>query len=292
MGNTYNELKLLFPNWSAEYHSRGNEMDNNTLDLIFEEGLLLWYIKDCSVTFPKRIRYNKEKISYSELKVLYEMLCFLKIDDKISNELLETLRFKNYQQIYSNKILHKIHNMKDKTLYECMSFDGYARSNGLTNEIVNLIEIVEDKLSGIKEIFGDFPRTKIRKDIREKTNIIEFGIAFQRWKIILEKMQTHISLAKGEWSHRMYSIDNMLEHLQEYIYHRVCEIMNGFTETLNTNEIKYYNNAIDSRQLCKGIYKKLCDIVLDELHPINSRVNDGMIFSQYQFEFLDDLFTK
>jgi hypothetical protein len=82
-------------------------------------------------------------------------------------------------------------------------------------------------------------------DIIEKKNIIKMGIVFQRWKIILEKIENHILGKNDKYMHNMFAISTFLDIIQLIIYHHIKYYIKIFNDALNQNNIDLFDNILN-----------------------------------------------
>jgi hypothetical protein len=86
---------------------------------------------------------------------------------------------------------------------------------------------------------------KIIYDTIEKTNIIKIGVVFQRWKIILEKIEVHVLGKNDDYMHKMYSISKFLDIIQLIIYHHIKYYVKIFNDALTQNNIKLFDDILN-----------------------------------------------
>jgi hypothetical protein len=220
-GNNYILLKRINENWSSELHRSGNVMDNEKLSLIAKEGIIRWYCDHC---------LDNLDLDYpviSRLTILRN-----KIEDIHFYDWINIIKFANFfnieRIIFSDYIFNKgwkfhfINNKFPKNFeYNFMSMGKIILLHYSREIIVQLIDEIIKNAQLIKSYYEN--ETLFQTFFEKNKDIINFGIAFQRLKIILEKMpiksltnDTNIesSLANPD----IYKFDKLCDDIQECIY--------------------------------------------------------------------------
>lgn len=218
-GRTYVELKSAYPNWSRDLHGMGNYLSDDKLQLIFDEGLLLWYIKYETVYPNSYVPNSVDSITFYEFKSLIKIALRYKIS--VPEELIEIYSYDNYQMVYFRKYLINAKSIASVKVNECISFKGMIAFEGYHSTIESILEQVKFRTNNILTHFSGNFVTGIRDLIIKHTAVSKLGLVFQRWKVVLEKMSEHVSQMGEEYGKKMYKIDLLLERLQELIYNQV-----------------------------------------------------------------------
>lgn len=274
-GMTYSELKNEYPNWSKALHENGNVLETDDLKKIFCRGLLLWYIRYClkkvGLTAFDNIDNNVYS-SYYEIKQL--IIFFSEIDKQIVNQkLLDLTQYKSYQELM----------LTDKTNL-CASFKKYIIKHNLAKD-VDLLILEKKKYDEI--YFNITSGIKLEQFIYYElltTRLVKLGIAFQRWKIILEKMCEYKNNEDDTYLKNIYLIDKFLEILQEMILHEIKTYINKIKKMFgceincsNKKNIIYeaiFDVLEKSDILIEKVYKpeKICDQVLNIINSFFEKI--------------------
>ena len=221
LGSEYKLLSSYNPDWGHQLHSKGNTLDNDFLAFIAKEGLIRWY---CNYIF-----YNKLDIDYNAL----QRITYLKsnIDDMSYYDWINIIKLCKYLKIENNIFSDynflsgwKYNFIRDK--FACNK-EYYFISMGKIikihyNDEINLVlNNLLEKLIDIKHYYKN--NSIFETFLHDNPDIINFGIAFQRLKIVLEKMPVknltnNNSLICSLVNPDIYKFDKLCDDIQECIY--------------------------------------------------------------------------
>lgn len=273
-GNTYIELKREYPNWSKDLHEKGHILPIDDLQNIFCRGLLLWYIRYClkHTGLNLFVDMNKKYTSFHEIITLINF--FNEINPIIVDQsLIEILKYDCYQSLM----------LTDK-IKPCSSFKDYTIRHNLSNSINKLVnektryEEIHKKICKEKSIETFIYDTLIC------TPIAKLGIAFQRWKIVLEQMCSTSKDKDDMYMRNVYIVDKFLILIQEMILLGVKIYVDKLKYTFMMCDVETYesNKIFDSNIYSDSVYLNIfeeieqsCRLVEQVIDPEN--INDDLI---------------
>lgn len=200
-GYTYIELKKEYPNWSKDLHENGHILEMSKLKIIFVRGLLLWNIRYCLRSFGLDTFNNNNHYTFYDAMSLIKF-CIVIDNIVVDSRLINLLNYRSYQSLM----------MTDK-INQSPSFATYIKRHNLCTPLNVLI----DEKQRYTKLFEE---TSLENQIYQKlieTHIVKFGIVFQRWKIVLEKMYDCRKGKDDEYTKKIYLIDKFLVAVQEII---------------------------------------------------------------------------
>lgn len=240
LGNDYNELKIMYPDWSNDLHKYGHYLTNDKLELIATEGIIRWYLKE-STPFDIDYNYfdilyfyeNPEKISY------YDMIAMIKMSKMNGIEcFMDDLKYNTkYEFMIKNKI---------DSIYFTRKFGYYLCQNYDKQSIITFVKKLYSSIRFRRDYFmmGSF----YEYFLYTYPHIKKWGIIFQKYKIILEK----ITILNHQ---NIYKTDMFVENIQQYIYTLIIKYIENFMisdksiiilenqEKFNNEKyLKYYKN--------------------------------------------------
>lgn len=234
-GNDYKLLKRMNENWAKELHQSGNIMENEKLLIIAKEGIIRWYcdisISNLDLDFPAidRLSYliNKiEDINFYDWVNIIKFTNFFNIERSI---------FSDYPFNKGWKF-HFINNKFPKNSeYNFISMGKIILSHYSKEIVQNLISEILKNLELIQNYYEN--KTLFDTFINKNSEIINFGIAFQRIKIVLEKMpikslSNDTSIQSSTANPDIYKFDKLCDDIQESMY---SWIKNYFSNLGNKN---------------------------------------------------------
>jgi hypothetical protein len=277
-GRTYTELNTNMPYWGILLHNNGNRMPENELEFIFENGLLLWYIRYFTDVIIELINFKHEDL---EIEInnpsFYHFKKYSDIAIKIGYDLPDSLQvlynYSNYQDLLHNKSYYR-HISFNMYIIDSEMFDNYV---DLLNYIYNNREISIQKLIKSKILnkidLKKINQTKIISHEIDIINIIKdthsiilrYGIIFQRWKVVVEKLVriSRIVESGTNITNSIIIIDRILTRIQEMIFYHVRTICYEYIEkNIMSNElIEKEINLPDIYE--KRVYKIILKLIED-----------------------------
>ena len=261
LGDDYNLLKSYNPDWGRQLHSSGNTLDNEVLELIAKEGIIRWYCKYSignylDLDYPAVIKIdilknNIKDVTYYDWVNIVKLCKYFEIDNPFFTEFnfCKGWKFNFIQDRFPKKLEYYQIPMGKILLTE------YPE-----NDIKILLAQVNERLKEIKyyyyhgSIFDTF--------LKENPEIINFGIAFQRLKIVLEKMPV-ISICAGAPESSLanpdiYKFDKLCDDIQECIY----------------SWIKSYFDEIKNNEIVPKISKENVEIDYSKVELFLNKIED------------------
>lgn len=259
LGRNYTELTEIYRDWSFDLHKFGNILSSDKLKIIFSKGLMLWYIQ---YYLKKNGLYdNTTKITHiADFYDFYIIMSFLK---KINHNILKT--FPSVLLQLSDYYNYQIAFIKMKL--ESYRFMNFIEQNNYNEYLHKISEIINEQCNKIKKICEDKSLSEFCYSILDNTIVVRLGIVFQRWKIVLEKMNNVAKDKNDEFMKSMYVIDKLLNKIQEIICTYVNDLVNEII-----NSIEYcYDNKIKLNEspewiTSNGDYIKIIKIMHDDNH--------------------------
>ncbi len=246
-GQEYNELKQIMPDWARILHITGNVLSEDKLELIFTQGLLIWYIKQIVSNYGLSTS-TSTSISFHDVLASFKLVETIKPD--IINEIPKTLtRIANYKSFQD---------FNQKNGYKYESFNSYLTQHELLTETERLLNIhnniVTSKIADIislreTDIMIQLNQSKQLNIINDYllqtilyTPIKHMGIVFQRWKIILEKLSKHYTNSQSDKNDKiLYHIDDFLQKLQSIIYYHTKYVITCFIKYNISDFLQNFN---------------------------------------------------
>ncbi len=239
-GREFFWLKSIYPIWSDDLHKRGNILSNSKLAIMAKYGIIKWYMDNES---PYDIHYpyieyinnfidNPRKIQWYDflqlLKVAKHHKIHLSITDKYNFQGIK----KSYQKFLDDHF--QTYNSKSVITTDNTNYYKYIKqpfSYFLLENVryANLIDFLQKILYHIeKRNYWFTNRCIFDTFLADYPQIIKWGIIYQKFKVILEKM--------SYMKHKdIYKIDSFVDKVQKCIYSLVFHYMN----TLINNDSKY-----------------------------------------------------
>jgi len=237
MGGEYYDLKNIYPTWSSDLHDKGNFIENDKLKIISEYGLIKWYFKKLSII---DIDYNYNNledfinnphtVSFYDLKAIFKLGKYFNIQNKYLSRLkLDKYDFK-YQYLFNNL------NQNNKNSNS--SFVSHIIDNMGIDVFKNYLVNIYTEYIKYKEFFNN--KSLFNNFIKTYPKIIDWGIIYHKFKIILEKIIKN--------NHKdIYLVDRFLDTVQQYIYTLIVKYIENML--LNKNCDIYIKDEED-------LYKK------------------------------------
>lgn len=262
LGIDYKYLTNLYPSWAQELHTVGNILPNSKLEPIAIHGIIRWYMEQKSpydIDYPYR-RNISRFIKNHKLITFYD---FIKLYTVYTFHQLNFTYFdfdKKYQTKYSF-LLEEYYLRKLPKHIDNESFSKYCikpfyyfliDKMGLNNlieflKIVNCLIDTKNSWFEHDTIFDTF--------LIKNPEVKKWGIIFQRFKIIVEKM--------------------------EYIKHKDIYKLNNFVELVQSllyTTIYYYIECSNKITIEHPIILKLMDDRLLKPYPTQTLINDDFNF--------------
>ena len=268
LGGDYELLKAYNPDWGKQLHNSGNIMDNELLELIAKEGLIRWYCKyivglnlDIDYTAITRIDYIKNNPTDV---TFYDWINIVKLCNHFN--ITRTI-FPAYSFTKGWKFEFIQNNFPKNLEYYQLRMGQIILEKYSEIEIKNLLHEINDRLKEIKiyyyhgSIFDTF--------LKENPDILNFGIAFQRLKIVLEKMPVicmsnkdipQSSLVNPD----IYKFDKLCDDIQGCIYSWIKSYFQQIKNNENIPKISKENVEIDYSKV-KLFLNKIEDIEIHKL---------------------------
>lgn len=257
LGITYTELRSVMSNWSYKLHTKGHIMEESELGMIFEKGILTWYVKYFMNKVSMILNLSKTKqdteINNPTFWRFKQYCEFAKaIDYKFPNSFKIIMQYPNYQKYIINNNC-KYSSFKE-WLYETQSMEDYnillefvhINQNKIIESMINNEKIIKN----VNDINDYISSCNLNIDdiidiinINYK-NVIDMGIIFQRWKIIIEKIQGIAEskiddILEKSISINLITLDRLITRLQEMIFHMVKYIcLDIIIQNINGDKIK------------------------------------------------------
>jgi hypothetical protein len=217
-GREYKELFGINPNWARELHQKGNIMLPNELETIAVDGLIRWYCKkinnDFDVDYPlfqriESIKKNILDLSYYDWVNICHICRIFKIRRSIFGDY-------NFNTGWKFEFVNTKF-PKELDLHP-MIFPKIIIRKYSEKELYDFISYVSDEIKSIEPFFAN--GSIFKTFIVNNPNIIEFGISFQRIKILVEKMQVVAVDVRetSEFNPDIYKFDKFCDDIQECIY--------------------------------------------------------------------------
>ena len=86
----------------------------------------------------------------------------------------------------------------------------------------------------------------INNGLEKNGIILKIGIVFQRWKIILEKLDSNVIGKDNIYMNNMYSISKFLDIIQLLIFHHIKFYIKILNDALTQNNIDIFDNILDT----------------------------------------------
>ncbi len=236
LGDDYKLLKSYNPDWGRQLHSSGNTLDNEILELIAKEGIIRWYcnyiVGNLDLDYPAIIKMdtlknNIKDITYYDWVNIVKLCKYFKIDNPFFTEF-------NFSKGWKFNFIQD--RFPKKLEYYQIPMGKILLSEYSENDIKNLLAEVNVRLKELKYYY--YHGTIFDTFLKENSEIINFGIAFQRLKIVLEKMPViTMTLETPESSlvnPDIYKFDKLCDDIQECIY---SWIKSYFTEIRNNETV-------------------------------------------------------
>lgn len=245
-GYQYYILKDLIPDWSYKLHTFGNTLSNKVLETIAVEGIIRWYFNNIKIDIDYNPHIfldfldNPQKICFFHIKKIIEFGNIF----GIKNDYLKNLKLEDYETKYEF-ITKNIIDNDSKQFYILKPFGYYICDNC---DIKSYLKNIYDE---INKRFYFFENGSFFKTFLSKYNKIKsWGIIFQKFKIILEKLACikHTDI---------YIIDKFVETIQKYIFTLVIKYSENFM-IIETKNITLKNEEIFNCTKYLDKYENIC----------------------------------
>jgi hypothetical protein len=201
----------------------------------------LWNIRHC-LRKAGLNAFNdiKECTKFYDFKSIINF--FMEVEPDVTNKkLLDIAKYDNYQMLM----------LTDKKDI-CASFKDYSVKHLLIDDINTLLTRKEKYNKIYDQICegGNTFEVIVYKHLLE-TVVVRLGIAFQRWKIILEKMCDSAKEKNDPYMKAVYCVDKLLTNLQEMIMLYVKHIVNLIKLSFTLEDVSIFN---DNCKVIPNIY--------------------------------------
>ena len=274
-GRTYHELKGIYPNWAQELHDQGHVLDNDKLQTIFNEGLLLWYIKKECAPMHTTAQININTIKYYDFKGLLVIARKFGID--VPATLVPFENFGSFQQYKSSLYMYMGIKLRHGEHYDYMSFASLARTE-LLDDLTQLVTSIQEHCTNIMEHFGGDVIRGIQQLVIAHTELPKLGLIFQRFKVVLEKIEK-LDVRTEEHVANMYKIDKLLELLQELMVSRIRRIVEGAENVILTGNFEELEIVLYDRTAYTGIYEFIFMATTGDESVLFHPVSDAVIMT-------------
>lgn len=245
-GHNYYILKSIMPEWSHKLHTYGNTLPNEELETIAVEGLIRWYFNNIKINIDYnphillKFLDNPEQITFYDIKKIIEFGNFFGIE----NDYLNNLNLNDYETKYIFITRSKM-DTECKQFYILKPFGYYICDNyNIKDYLKSIYEEINKRFYFFEN--GSFFETFLIKNNKIKT----WGIIFQKFKIILEKL----ACKKHE---DVYIIDRFVETIQKYIFTLVVKYSENLLINENKNIILINEDIFDNPKLLDK-YENIC----------------------------------
>jgi hypothetical protein len=278
LGASFKYLTSIFPNWSNELHRLGNFLQKDKLQTIFNEGLLDWYIKKFCVPMHIHTPLDLNKITFYDFKGY--MAIAKKFGINVSTELERLDMYESYQRYFSDNMLNVTNTECRYTISECnqyMTFASLVRKRYM-HLIEGLVNDTTQHVQFIQQYFGGDVITGLKNIIIASTEIPQLGLIFQRYKIVLEKMNKFsMNNCNDEYMRTMYRVDKMLDLLQEMMVHRIRHIVEAMENVLITGDLTELEIRLCDRSMYVGEYEFIFIEMTNDDSILFNNITDGDI---------------
>lgn len=266
LGDDYKLLKSYNPDWGRQLHSSGNTLDNEILELIAKEGIIRWYCKyivaNLDLDYPAIIKMdtlknNIKDITYYDWVNIVKLCKYFNIDNPFFPEFnfCKGWKFNFIQDRFPKKLE-----------YYQMPMGKILLSEYSQNDIKNLLAELNIRLKEIKNYY--YHGSIFETFLKENHEIINFGIAFQRLKIVLEKMpvitMTRVTVESSLVNPDIYKFDKFCDDIQECIYSWIKSYFNEIKNNETVPKISKENVEIDYSKV-ELFLNKIEDIEIHKL---------------------------
>lgn len=278
MGRDYIELNKIMGNWGRRLHSDGLNLHISELETIFKYGIMTWYINKLIErpqavlslrTYRQDIQSGKFRINFYDFKRLMNLYANLdvSIKPKLPSELQKIQKFSNYQLLLRS------------SGWKYMSFHQYLLMEGILDiyfKFADKINCAIDNSGEFNVILSNDSYDKLLNiDIlREMVwfdEIKKLGAVYQRWKIIIEKLEiicqkfdtdnTICTQQKQNIYSRLLFCDRFVTRIQEMIYlmvrqsiSTIYEIRDPILEKMNLPIYRELSKWIKNSKNCLNKY--------------------------------------
>jgi len=243
-GIDYTELYRIYPNWTSELHINGNTTCSDNLKIIANNGIIWWYCKKLTnnfdIDYPLFERINFIKINILKLSYYdWVNICNL---CKIFNIPRTIFGDYNFNIGWKNKFI-QTYFPKESEL-NLIIFSKIIIKKYSIVELDTFISYFYNEIKILKPYFIN--NTFFQTFLNNNLNISDFGISFQRIKVLVEKMQIVVcnnsSNELSNFNPDIYKYDKFCDDIQECIYSWVKNYVDNFLKKdklkiINTDEI-------------------------------------------------------
>lgn len=222
-GREYYHLSQIYPNWAQDLHQKGDVITEELLSIIYKYGILEWYCR-------KLVQKSFQKIIFSN--VSSDKLA--SYDNIYSYENNAKYFINNLSKMYKYDILKYLELCDKKLLeiYQKNKKNVFLKEH--QNEMLYLLNNITTCLQPYHEIQNLNQQetvviNKLVEHISSSELNMKIGIAFQRYKVVAEKIsnniQKNINTNDTINQLKLYAnkIEMLLNDLQTMIYYYVFE---------------------------------------------------------------------
>lgn len=242
LGNDYHELRLRYPNWSYDLHSRGNILGNDKLEIIAVHGIITWYIdqmSDIDINYPYKKKIDELCTDFKSI-TFYDFQKLCKFSSQWDNYKDHIKNSNGYKYNFLTSILKQKFKFNDPNIikyfnkYSIISFYKFLfefEFNSNTEEVnswlldikKNIYQNFQDGNTILDSIISQYPCIKV------------WGIIFQKFKVILEKETTNNK-------DYIYKLDIFVDKVQQYIYSIIYNIFKNIKVNMDDDFIRLLEN--------------------------------------------------
>lgn len=261
--NIYNIEEVYNKSWSQIYHTYGNTLDNNILFDIFQYGLYMW---------------DLHYIFYNELLVRPQDPFYINTDLHLIMD-CDISELSLYIGAYSRSP-HK--ELIEKSMFNITM--NYNRDKDMNQKFIP---------RGKLQIALSFYLGQYMKNIIKNINLQKLGIAFQRLKIINEKIGQFMNmdlemLLNNIQTMIYYHIETQFKNIKKYIYEQIDKIEDKRNYELNkdssqfdflTPENKEYLEIISIQNPSFYDEEDICRVILTNIDIFLQPIEDISLFA-------------
>lgn len=304
-GRTYTELFHIMPDWGNRLHRAGNMLAPQELKTIFVQGLLLWYVKYFTGLPTQLLRFTESRIQ----EIVKSPRFF---EFKQNCALAMQLGFRVSDRMQGFYILDNYQNVLERCGYRYLSTAEYLNGTGLIKEYKDMIRfIVKERgalIGNLIEAGNGFelddskidrleiisPNQMLQKVQDTDPFIVQLGIVFQRWKVVLEKLIRLCEIVefrkdsrRQEIGRAIVVVDRILTRIQELIFYdtrKICfthmQRIIGYVVYQTDDKKSDMESGNDMMNMGRPeiyqipVYKMIVTLLQDPNHCMNRPVHD------------------
>lgn len=246
-GIDYKELYRIYPTWSSEFHTNGNIICSDNLRIIANYGIIWWYCKkltnDFDIDYPLFERINSIKNNILDLSYYdWVNICHLCRIFNIRRTIFEDY---NFNTGWKFKFIQT--NFPKENELNLMTFSKILIKKYSAIELNSFISYFYNDIKVLEPYFTN--STFFQTFLKNNSDISDFGISFQRIKVIIEKMQivicNNLDNKTSNFNPDIYKYDKFCDDIQECIYSYIKNYINNFLEKDNPKIININELSID-----------------------------------------------